>query len=100
MGGISMTQRRFIEEIKQLSVAERIALIEEISRGLREDLEASVVNEQIFGGNHSAANVQSDSELKMAAVRRLKGVLKASGDAPSDEELKDDYTGYLIEKYS
>jgi hypothetical protein len=95
-----MMQQRFIEEIKQLSVQERIALIEEISRSLREDLEASIENVQTSAGENPEANVQSDRELKMAAVRRLRGVLKTSGDAPSDEELKDDYTNYLVEKYS
>ncbi|HEY6188727.1 MAG TPA: hypothetical protein VIW80_13810 [Pyrinomonadaceae bacterium] len=95
-----MTQRRFIEEIKQLSVSERIALLEEISRSLLEDLEARVGDVQSPYVEIPETDVQSARELKMAAVRRLRGVLKMSGHTPSDEELKDDYAHYLTEKYS
>jgi hypothetical protein len=95
-----MTQQQFLEEIKRLSVAERIALIEAISRTLREDLEMSSGNRPISGGETPEANIEEERERRMAAVGRLRGVLKTSGDAPSDEELKDDYTNYLTGKYS
>jgi hypothetical protein len=94
-----MTQQQFIEEIKQLSVAERIALIEEISRSLREDIEKT------NGGATAASEtivpaVQSERERKIAAIRQLRGILKTEGQPPSDEEWKEDYVNYLTEKYS
>ena len=95
-----MTRQQFLEEIKQLSVAERIALIEAISRSLREDLEMSSENAPASDGENPEADVQSERERRMDAVRRLRGILKTSGDVPSDEELKDEYTSYLTEKYS
>jgi vacuolar-type H+-ATPase subunit D/Vma8 len=95
-----MTQQQFLEEIKQLSIAERITLIEAIFRSLREELETSGGNAAISGVETPEASIQEERERKMAAVRRLRGVLKTSGNPPSDEELKDDYTNYLIEKYS
>ncbi len=81
-----MTRQQFDEEIKQLSVSERLALIEAISRSLREDLEAK-----------ADAGEQAQ---KLAAVRRLRGALKPEGKLPSDEEVKESYTDYLAEKYS
>ena len=95
-----MTRQQFLEEIKQLSVAERIALIEAISRSLREDLEMNSGNAPASDGENPVADVQDERERRMDAVRRLRGILKTSGDAPSDEALKDDYTNYLTEKYS
>lgn len=95
-----MTRQQFFEEIKQLSVAERIALIEAISRSLREELEMSSGNAPLSDIENPEADVQGERERRMDAVRRLRGILKTSGDVPSDQELKDDYTNYLTEKYS
>ncbi|HEX8459493.1 MAG TPA: hypothetical protein VF656_19530 [Pyrinomonadaceae bacterium] len=95
-----MTRQQFLEEIKQLSVAERIALIETITRTLREDL-----NIEGNGGSFTAAanagqNGEPERERKIAAIRRLRGIAKFDGEPPSDEELKEDYINYLTEKYS
>ena len=95
-----MTQQQFIEEIKRLSVAERIALIETISRSLREELEITNGDAATSGEENPEANVQNETELKLAAVQRLRGIIKFDGDPPTDEELKDIYTDYVIEKYS
>jgi hypothetical protein len=95
-----MTQQQFIEEIKRLSIEERIALIEAISRSLREDLENPNGDEATLGRETLEADVQSETELKLAAVHRLQGIIKFDGDPPTDEELKDIYADYVIEKYS
>lgn len=95
-----MTQQQFLEEIKQLSITERIALIEAIFRSLREELEISGGDAALSGEETPEASIQEERERRMAAVRRLRGILKTSGNPPSDEELKDDYRNYLIEKYS
>jgi hypothetical protein len=36
----------------------------------------------------------------MSAVARLSGVARPDGPPPSDDEVRDDYTRYLEEKYS
>jgi hypothetical protein len=92
-----VTQQQFIEEIKRLSIEERIALIEAISRSLREDLETTDGAAEIL---EKEAAGQSETERRLSAVHRLRGIIKLDGRTPSDEELKDDYINYLIEKYS
>ncbi|HYH84281.1 MAG TPA: hypothetical protein VEX60_02295 [Pyrinomonadaceae bacterium] len=93
-----MTKQQFIEEIRRLPFTDRIALLEEISRSLREDLENG------DGASQEAelpeADLQPRREAKMSAVSRLRGIAKPDGPMPSDEELKEDYIRYLAEKYS
>jgi archaellum biogenesis ATPase FlaH len=95
-----MTRRQFIEEIKQLSVTERIALIEAITRSLREDLETGQSATSKPAASNSEITDDGERERKIAAVRRLRGIAKSEGAPPSDEELKEDYVNYLSEKYS
>jgi hypothetical protein len=133
-----MTEQQFLEEIKQLSVATRISLIEAISRSLLEELEMSGRDVSIFGKEHPETNTQNERELKIDAAQRLHGILKTSknltseqkvgesrvvdnqdanegktlisqrlygilkfdGAPPTDEEVKDAYADYLLEKYS
>ena len=93
-----MTQQQLIEQIRQLPIVDRIALLEEISRSLREDLESG--NGAAQEAEVSEAEIQRRREAKMSAVRRLSGVARPDGPPPSDEEIKEDYTRYLMEKYS
>ena len=94
-----MTRQQFIEEIKQLSVAERIALIDTIMRSLRRDLATgqNAASLSVVSGN---AGATGESERKIAAIRRLRGIAKSEGEPPSDKELREDYVNYLTEKYS
>ncbi|MGB9180960.1 MAG: hypothetical protein WCB68_17140 [Pyrinomonadaceae bacterium] len=94
-----MTQQQFIEEIKHLSIAERIALIEEISRSVREDLKMSE-GDTTNSVKKNASVDEDERERRVAAVRRLRGIIKFDGPPPPEEELKEDYVNYLIEKYS
>jgi hypothetical protein len=96
----SMTEQQFLEEIKQLSIAERIALIEAISRSLREELDTTGGNASISAVEDSEAHSRNERERKMAAVKRLRGIIKFEGDPPTDEEVKNAYADHLIEKYS
>jgi hypothetical protein len=95
-----MTRQQFIEEIKQLSVAERIALIETIMRSLREDLEAGQDAASSSTSDIVRVAGESEREHKIAAVGRLRGIAKFEGEPPSDEESQEDYVTYLTEKYS
>lgn len=94
-----MTRQQFLEEIRQLSIEDRIALIEVISRSLREDLETSGRGVSTFDLEILEAD-ESEREGRLAAVRRLRGILKTEGTPPSDEDLKQDYIYYLTKKYS
>ena len=95
-----MTRQQFIEEIKQLSIAERIALIEAITRSLREDLGARPEVASVAPTEHLQTEVRDTDQDGLSLSQRLRGVLKFDGEPPTDEELKEMYTGYLTEKYS
>lgn len=94
-----MTRQEFIDEITRLSVADRIALIEAISRSLREDLEANGASNNT--PDLPASDAADERARRLDAVRRLRGALKPdNGPPPSDEEVKEIITDYLMEKYS
>ena len=95
-----MTQQQFIEEIKQLSVAERLALIETIKRSLREesgtDAEEMTTSEEAFRKSFAP---QGAVEIKSENVRRLYGILKFENPPMTREEERELMTDYLMEKY-
>jgi hypothetical protein len=95
-----MTQQQFIEEIKQLSIEDRIALIEAISRSLREDLEARESQASKSGSGLSGVENSPTDKRQGSITERLRGILKTDAAPPSSEELRDAYTKYLMEKYS
>lgn len=86
-----MTQQQFIEEIKQLSVAERVALIEAIKGTLREEGEQHPKDATAPEEETRVALTQDEIEKRLAAVRRLRGVFKTSGATPSNEEISGAY---------
>lgn len=80
-------QTELIEQIIHLPIAERIELIERISRSVRNDLQAKQTAEY------------SPEEIK-EAVNRLRGIAAVKGkNSPTDEEIKEEYANYLAEKY-
>jgi hypothetical protein len=92
-----MTAQDIIEEIRNFPVSDRIALIEQISQSLLADLKKEEI-EQIR--NRMETEEVSEQE-RAAAIDRLYGVAAIEGiQAPTDEEIKEDYTDYLAEKYS
>ncbi|MGC2236501.1 MAG: hypothetical protein WA584_10090 [Pyrinomonadaceae bacterium] len=78
-------QVELIEQIIHLPIAERVEIIERISRSLREDLRESEAE-------------KSSLDERKAAYLRLRGALKLEN-PPGDEEVKEDYYNYLSEKY-
>ena len=90
-----MTREELIEEIRQLPPSERIALVEELKRGLNE----SGHPPSTADGPNSKASAAS-LEDRMSVVDRLYGILKTDGSPPTDEEINDQITDYLIKKYS
>jgi len=75
-----MTREEIVKEARQLPVAEREAVVEEITRSIREETQSM--------------------ETRVSIVDRLYGIAKPDGPTPSDDELKEDYIRYLTEKYS
>lgn len=95
-----MTQKQLIEQIKQLPIADRVALLEEISRSLREELEANDDAPNAASDAPASNNVEERAR-KASAISRLRGIAKPDdGPPPSDEELNQDYIRHLTEKYS
>ena len=74
-----MTVQELMVEIRRLSFEERLELLESLTRTLREE---------------RRTNSQAGS-----SVNRVRGLLKPDGPLPTDAELADGYTDYLIEKY-
>jgi len=95
-----MTQQQFEEEIRRLSVEERIALIEAITHSLLEDLELRKDDASVNSAESSETATQGQGENGVSLSQRLYGILKFDGDPPTDEELKNHYADYLTEKYS
>ncbi len=80
-------QVEIIEQIIHLPIAERVEIIEKISRSVREDLRAKEIEK------HS-------SDERQTAYLRLRGIAAVTGKTPpTDEETKEDYTNYLAEKH-
>ena len=89
-----MTHEELIREIDQLPLDERKVVLEAITRSVQ-------VEQQSIEDSQPIENAQQMSiEERLAAVKRLFGILKRDGEAPTDEELKEEYADYLAEKYS
>jgi hypothetical protein len=76
-----MTYREIAVEIERLPLDEQLALLEVLTRSLRKML------------------TQSDAKEPGKSLALVRGMLKPDGPMPTDEELEQDYTDYLIKKY-
>jgi hypothetical protein len=80
-------QVEIIEQIIHLPIAERVEIIEKISRSVREDL-------------REKDNEKFSLDERKTAYLRLRGIAAVEGKTPpTDEEIKEDYNNYLAEKY-
>lgn len=75
-----MNHQELLTEIGQLPLDERLALLEALTRSLRAELRPTP-----RGGS---------------SVDRVRGLLKQARPLPTDGEINDDYTRYLVEKYT
>lgn len=78
-------QVEIIEQIIHLPIAERVEIIEKISRSLREDL------------RERDAEKTSFAERK-AAIERLRGIAKMENPPMTKEETREMYYEHLAEK--
>ena len=73
-----MSTQELLIQIQKLPLEERLALLDAITRGVQEELRPR----------------------KRIPVEEIRGIARPDGPMPTDEELKEDYTRYLAEKYS
>jgi len=88
-----MTREELLNKIKQLPIAEREAMVQEVSRSIQEELQPN-------GSFATGEEQRHRIEKKLAAVSRLRGAFKSKASLPTDGELKDDYINCLMKKYS
>jgi len=74
-----MTYQEMVAEIGQLTVEERLLLIEQLTRSVQADLVPP---------------------RRRSSLERLQGILKTDGPPPTDDEVRDMIADYLIEKHS
>ena len=75
-----MTYQELVKTIQTLPLAERLSLLEVLTLSLQAD----------FPGKG----------VRTASLADVRGMLKVGGPPPTDEEIENDYTDYLIEKYA
>jgi len=80
-----MVDHELIERVIRLPVSQRLELIELLTHSLREEL---------------APQPTIATEDAVDTVNRLFGILRMDDPPPTDEEIKEDYTNYLSQKYS
>jgi hypothetical protein len=82
-------QTEIIEQIIHLPIYERIEIIEKVSRSVREELREK-------GAEEKELSIEERKEI----VDSLRGIAHVEGKTPpTDEEIREDYTNYLSEKY-
>jgi hypothetical protein len=85
-----MTQQQFVQEFKSYPKAQKSVVISQLLRILADDLEETPQP----NGNELSI------EERKAIVDSLRGIAAVEGKTPpTDEEIKEDYTNYLAEKY-
>jgi hypothetical protein len=81
-------QTEIIEQIIHLPIAERVEIIEKISRSVKEELRESETDENSI-------------ERRKLAYTRLRGIAAVKGKTPpTDDEVKESFINHLSEKHS
>ena len=75
-----MTYQELVTSIKKLPLEQRLSLIEVVTQSLRTDLPVK--------------------STRTSSLERVRGMLKVEGVLPNEQELSDEYTEYLVEKYA
>ncbi|CAN5243772.1 hypothetical protein BH20ACI1_BH20ACI1_28820 [soil metagenome] len=87
-----MTQQEIYREAAALPFDEQKELVEKLSRNLQRETSEN--------GNKEAEERELSIEERKAIVDSLRGIAAVEGKTPpTDEEIREDYTNYLMEKY-
>jgi hypothetical protein len=87
-----LTQQEIYREAVALPLEEQKELVEKLSQNLKQE----------NGGNENKASEEEELSIeeRIAIVESLYGIASVEGKTPpTDEEIKEDYTNYLLEKY-
>jgi hypothetical protein len=98
-----LTYEELKAEVEQWPVAERLRLVEEISHSVRATLEpdAAVGADEAWREEFEAERARLLKDIPPeSSAHRTFGMLRVSARPPTDEEIREDYTDYLIRKYS
>jgi hypothetical protein len=83
-----MTQQQIVQEFKSYPKAQKSVVIRTLLRIFEEDLDEATKSDEL------------SIEERMAIVESLSGIAAVEGKTPpTDEQVKEDYTVYLSEKY-
>ena len=82
-----MINQQVLEQIIHLPIAERIELIEKVSRSVREDF-------------NKTDNKEAKFAERSAAINRLRGIAKTDNPPMTRKEERKIIEDYLMEKYS
>lgn len=86
-----------VKQIDGLPIAERIEIIEEISRGVQRDLRLAGNDGSKSNGDRSREEIIAE---RKQAVDWLRGIASVPGkEPPTDDEWREERTNYLLEKY-
>jgi hypothetical protein len=77
-----MLYREIMDEARRLPLHERLQLVEELLRDIRQ-----------------SERPASRSRRKVRPMSELRGALKLAGELPTDTELREMYTDHLLDKY-
>lgn len=84
-----MTQQQFVQEFKTYPKAQKSVVIRQLLRIFEDDLEKDLQN-----------GSELSIEERKAIVDGLRGIAAVEGKTPpTAEEIREDYTNYLMEKY-
>jgi hypothetical protein len=75
-----MTYQELVTHIRRLPLHERLELLNVLALSLKDELNPP--------GQHGST------------LERIRGIAKPEGPPPTDEQIEEDYTNYLMEKYS
>ncbi len=84
-----MTAKEIVAQAEQLPLDEQWMVVTELLRLLQMKTQAAVTDKR------QAA--PADDEFSAA---RMRGIIKPDGPIPTDDEIKEDYINYLVQKYS
>jgi len=87
-----MTVKDIVAQAEQLPPDEQWMVVKELLRLLQAETQAVEEGE--------SAEVRQRRLASIPPASAMLGIIKPEGHIPTDEEIKEDYTDYLIRKYS
>jgi len=83
-----MTQQQLVQEFKRYPKAQKSVVIRQLLQIFEEELDETAKSDEL------------SIEERIAIVESLSGIAAVEGKTPpTDEQVKEDYTNYLLEKY-